>query len=191
MSRRYTTDDSIQIERNAQQRDLRAHLRVRYSLEQDELMPQDALAVLVDGKPFFGIVESCGRDGTLHLHMSQHSRFEELESRSKHPGEALSNVGAVKVFLLASLSTAKRCYEALNWYHTADLSANPVMASLYQKKPPLRSNMPLPRSPVHLNASQGQVVVAMALLEQGALLCQVLCVLLCFRKRSGGLKFGG
>ncbi len=77
-----------------------------------------------------------------------------------------------KLVVLASLLTSRRAYEALNWFHLADLAGNTVAQALFQGRSSVYSPLAAPRPPAHLNDAQGRVVSRFALLEEGVLLCQ-------------------
>lgn len=173
---------SLAIERDPTRRDARIHVRVQYGDDQDELLHHDALLVVLDAKTtLFCVVESLKDRSQLQLQVSQKSDLSALLKQSPPPSQdPLARGNDIRLFFCASLATAKRCYEALNWYHTrrrdggggaSQHQGDPVWDSLFKGTAPTFLSMERPRAPAGLNESQGKMISSFAVLKEGAMLC--------------------
>lgn len=139
----------------------------------DALLVHDAfvLAPAEEAAPSAAI----GTTAVFGIVSSVRGRMIEWVSRPPHT-LPVDEQRPLRLYWLGSLLTAKRCYDALSWYHTASLAqdSNPVLEALFRssRAPEAARGVALPRAPATLNAAQGRVVTALSVLERGALLCQ-------------------
>lgn len=124
---------------------------VSYREHQEELLPCDV--VLIGDS--LGMVEKSDKS-TVTV---------------KFEGAAPAGEQSVLV-LVCSLLTARRAYDALNWFHVAPSSGNPVLSCLFQGGVSKFSPLAAPRAPSHLNEAQARVVSRFALLDEGVIMCQ-------------------
>lgn len=140
--------------------------------DQDMLMIYDAVLLYVGGKKFFGILDKDREDGVPAPSSSTVERF--LLRLAQWDETIVDNTMGARVFLVASLLTGKRAYDALNWYHLADLSNNVVTRGMMLEEKVQRNgpDTRVPKAPQGLNETQGSVVTHFVNLEQGVTLCQ-------------------